>query len=243
VFSYDRAMLDVIARALEELDRELEPAARRFDSGPPLAKRAIVLPSAFNPPTLAHQHLLQAAALFEGDGRAPHRDAIALLTTRNVDKGVHGASLADRIGMLLALLEEAPGIAVVASNQARIIDQAEALTRSLGLEELTFVVGIDTLERLFAPRYYTDMERELAPFFERHTVLAANRGGVSARDVERWISDNAGPFAGRVSALEIDAFPASMSSSQVREALADGDDHHALSPGVRGYILEHRLYR
>jgi nicotinic acid mononucleotide adenylyltransferase len=168
---------------------------------------------------------------------------VALLTTKNVDKALHGASLAHRVGMLLALREEAPQIAVVASNQARIIDQAEALTRSFGFQQLTFVVGFDTLERLFASRYYADMERELEPFFEHHRVLAANRATTSAPEVVTWIGTNAGPFTQRIQVLEIDDYPASLSSTEVRRALAATDDHPALSPAVRRYILEHRLYR
>ena len=244
-----------IVAGLVALDAARAPSACRFDEGLPFGSHAVVLPSAFNPPTLAHQHLLERAVSSPspasvarrergpgGEGHARQPAPIALLTTRNVDKGLYGATLADRVGMLLALRSEWPALAVVASNQARIIDQAESLTAAFGFETLTFVVGFDTLERLFAPRYYTNMERELAPFFERHRVLAANRGNVSAERVADWIAGNAGSFADRVSALEIDEFPATLSSTQVRDALSEADDHPALSRAVRQYIREHGLY-
>ena len=107
----------------------------------------------------------------------------------------------------------------------------------------SLVVGFDTLERLFAPRYYEDMERELAPFFERHRVLAANRATVGARDVEAWLDANAGAFRERIAVLEIDEVPASLSSTQVREALQGNRQAFDVAPGVRRYIEEHGLYR
>ncbi len=139
-------MTEELAVRLERLDAAARPAAERFDAGGPLGRTAAVLPSAFNPPTHAHQHLLERALETFGIS-----SAIALLTTRNVDKGLHGAPLADRVGMLLALGEAFPGLAVMAANQARIIDQAVALALLLPGVELDFVVGFDTLERLFAP--------------------------------------------------------------------------------------------
>ena len=231
-----------IASELAELDARPEAAAVQFDSGTRLTGRLVVLPSAFNPPTLAHQHLLERAADFAGGARP-----VALLTTKNVDKGIHGASLPQRVEMLLALRDEWPILSVVACNQARIIDQAMALRHSFetGSEagDLRFVVGFDTLERLFAPRYYKDMETELAPFFERCRVMASNRADVDVDAVRAWVGAHAGPFAKRIDVLEIEEFPASLSSSQVREALKAGEPAETVPDAVRRYIELHQLYR
>ena len=72
-----------IERSLEELHDAAEPRVVRFDRGVDLAGAVAVLPSAFNPPTLAHLHLLQIASEV-----TPGTTAAALLTTRNVAKGV-----------------------------------------------------------------------------------------------------------------------------------------------------------
>jgi nicotinamide-nucleotide adenylyltransferase len=239
---------------LSALDGTETPSAVRFDDGPSFAGGLVVLPSAFNPPTLAHQHLLERALTpgpsFDvtgegglGHGEENRRRPVALLTTRNVDKGVHGATLEQRVEMLLALGQEWPLLAVVASNQARIIDQAESLRAAFGKDlDLTFVVGFDTLERLFAERYYSDMEAELAPFFGHSRVLAANRADIGPRQVSTWIERHAGPFANWIDVIEIDEGPASMSSTKAREAVAEGAGD-MLPASVERYIRKHALYR
>jgi nicotinic acid mononucleotide adenylyltransferase len=227
-----------LGNLLSELDATPTPAVARFDSGGPFRGRLAFLPSAYNPPTLAHVDLLESA--LEVDGV---KHVAAMLTTRNVAKHVFGASLHDRVAMLLELHHERPELAVLAANAARIIDQANALSTALGDVGVDAIVGFDTLERLFDPRYYADMERELAPFFERHRVIAANRGSHGVTDVEAWVHANAGVFAGRILVREIQAYAASLSSTMVRDSLAAGLDELAVSPAVRRYIEQHRLYR
>ncbi|MEO8538624.1 MAG: hypothetical protein ABI577_02710 [bacterium] len=226
-----------VARQLEMLDAVSEPAAVRFDTGRDLSGSVAVLPSAYNPPTVAHHHLLERAVQsFHLNG------AMALLTTRNVDKDLHGASLQDRVGMLLALAESWSELVIVASNQARIVDQALALTSTFPGVQFDFVVGFDTLERLFAPRYYSDMVNELRPFFARHRVLAANRGAVETLGVQEWVLANAKTFATRIEFLEIEEAPAAMSSTHVRRSIAAGIEHDHLMEPVERYIREHGLY-
>jgi nicotinic acid mononucleotide adenylyltransferase len=228
---------DQIERALQELHGQPRPAIARFDPGPEMRGRVVVLPAAFNPPTRAHVHLLDAA-----QDRARTEHALALLTTRNVDKGIYGAPLADRVAMLLAARAEAP-FAVAASNQARILDQAVALRESFPGATFDFVVGFDTLERLFAPRYYDDMERELASFFAHHRVWAANRGDVQPADVAAWIRSHSGRFCDSIEVLEIDDHPASLSSTSAREAAWTAEAERVVPAPVRRYISEHGLYR
>jgi len=230
---------DVVS-TLEQLDRATEPAVTRFDPGPPFAGRVAVLPSAFNPPTVAHMELLSL-------GRSdPGIDSMAaLLTTRNVDKGLHGASLAHRVEMLLAMSANGTTCAVLAANVARIADQARALRNTYGRIDFDFVVGYDTLVRLFDSRYYDDMSADLNKFFAHHRVIAANRGEVTVTGVQAFLERD--PVARRyrdcMLIRELDEHPASLSSTAVREAAARGDEHPAVCREVADYILRHRLYR
>lgn len=211
----------------------------RFDGGPPFVSRIAVLPAAYNPPTLAHSNLLELGRSEPGVSASA-----ALLSTRNVDKGVHGATLAQRIQMLLTL-HAANGIAVLATNRARLVDQSRALRVAFPGVGFDFVVGYDTLVRVFDERYYDDMAAELAPFFAEHRLVATNRAEHSVAEVERFLQ--AHPLArqhrDRILVRQIDEHPASLSSSAARADAAAGMDSTHLPPPVAAYIREHGLYR
>ena len=229
-----------IAVMLDRLDRVSSPAVARFDPGAPFAGRVAVLPSAFNPPTVAHMELMKLARDLPGVD-----SAAALLTTKNVDKGLHGASLAHRIGMLLAMSEDGARCAVLAANVARIADQGRALRETYPAADFDFVVGYDTLVRLFDSRYYEDMGADLDDFFGRHRVIAANRGDATVAAVEAFLDRNteASRRRDRVIVCELHEDPASLSSTAAREAAARGEVHAAVAGTVAEYISRHRLYR
>jgi len=170
--------------------------------------------------------------------------AIALLTTRNVSKGVFGAGLGHRVEMLLALHEDQPDISVFAANAARIADQAEALRACLPGVALDFIVGYDTLVRLFEPHFYADAHAELAAFFANHGVIAANRGDMDVQAVEACLErPDVAPFAPQIAVIGLDDYRASISSTEAREAVANGLVPETVPAPVLQYIREHRLYR
>ena len=51
---------------LRAIDLEFAPAVTRFDAANSFAGRVAVLPSAFNPPTIAHLHMLERALEMDG---------------------------------------------------------------------------------------------------------------------------------------------------------------------------------
>ena len=227
-----------LGERLEALARMESPAVARFDSEGPLRGGWAVLPSAFNPPTRAHLRLLDLAEAVAGvEGGA------ALLTTRNVAKGIEGAALADRIGMLLAVRESRPALAVLAANQARIVDQAAALRATWPEAAFDFVLGYDTLVRLFDEQYYEGaMEVELDPFFERHRVIAANRGDVTAADVSGYVAKRAARYADRIVTVALDEEHGRIASSDARALIEAGEGSDDLPVEVAGYIRAHSLY-
>jgi nicotinic acid mononucleotide adenylyltransferase len=224
-----------IAERLAALDEATEHRVLRFHDGPPFEGRVAVLPSAFNPPTLAHLALLALGAE-EGGAQA------ALFTTRNVDKGLHGAMPAQRVEMLLAARQVQP-FAVLATNAARIVDQAAALRGCWPGCRFDFVMGHDTLIRLFDAKYYEDMAGDLRRFFAAHRVIATNRGAAGVDIVEAFLREpHVAPFAGGVEPRALHEYPASLSSTAAREAAAAGLAR--LVPGpVAEYVRAHRLYR
>jgi len=229
--------LEAIAGQLAALDQAPGPSVVRFDDGPGFRTRVAVLPSAFNPPTAAHAGLLELAATLPDIGATA-----ALLSTRNVDKGIFGASLADRIGMLLAARETDPDLAVLASNAARIADQAAALREAWPGIGFDFVVGYDTLVRLFEPRYYDDMDAALRGFFAQHRVIAANRADATTEDVLAYLETPVvRPYRDRIVVLELDEARAALSSTAVRNGQPLPID--PVVPPVARYIAERGLYR
>jgi nicotinic acid mononucleotide adenylyltransferase len=228
-----------IAVRLAGLHETPSPAATRFDEGARFGGRVAVLPSAFNPPTRAHLGLLDLAAEVEGVSAVA-----ALLSTNNVDKQVTGAPLSHRVGMLLAAQRAAPRLAVLGSNAARLVDQGEALTGAFPGTDFDFIVGYDTLVRVFDPRYYEEMDADLERFFAAHRLIAANRAQATAEAVRDYLGDErVRPYARRIVVLELDDFHAQLSSTGARAAAGAGADSPALEPGVAAYIREHGLYR
>ena len=231
-------MEGTLAERLQALAAAEVPAVARFDPGGHLRGGWAVLPSAFNPPTRAHLRLLDLAQGVEGVA-----GGAALLTTRNVAKGVEGASLGDRIGMLLAARGSRPGLAVLAANQARIVDQAAALREAWPDARFDFVLGHDTLVRLVDEQYYDGpMEAELDPFFEKHRVIAANRGEVTVAEMGAWVAARAGRWAGRIVPVALDGEHRTMASSEARALIGAGEASGDVPPEVAAYIRAHGLY-
>ena len=229
-----------VEQLLARVERAPEFVAERVDGGEELRTRVAVLPAAFNPPTEAHAELLRRAPAAAG-ATTP----AALLTTRNVDKGIFGASLSQRIDMLLALREEQPQLAVLVANAARLADQGEALRARFPGTTFDFVVGYDTLVRLFEPRYYDDMGRALESFFAHHRVIAANRDGTGPEDIRRFLAEpGLRRYRGRVIPLELDPEQAKLSSSGFRERAGEEDAPFAQLPAaVAAYVARTGLYR
>ncbi|MCY3602798.1 MAG: hypothetical protein OXH12_06920 [Chloroflexi bacterium] len=231
-------MAGTIEERLAELAGSEAPAVTRFDAGEGLRGGWAVLPSAFNPPTRAHLRLLDLA-----QGVVGVTGGAALLTTRNVAKGVEGASLEDRIGMLLAARESRPGLAVLGANQARIVDQAAGLRDAWPEASFDFVLGHDTLIRLFDEQYYDgSMEVVLDPFFERHRVIAANRGEVTPGAMREWVAEQASRYADRIVTVALDQEHGRMASSAIRAQIEAGEGSNDLPEGVAEYIRERGLY-
>jgi nicotinic acid mononucleotide adenylyltransferase len=231
--------LPEITAAINQLDSGPALRVARFDIGAALSGRVAVLPSAFNPPTVAHLHLLETALVVDGI-----TSAAAMLTTRNVAKEVFGASLPERVGMLLALARSHSALAVLAVSAARLADQGEALRSTFPGVEFDFVVGYDTLIRVFDERYYSEMAVELRVFFGRHRLIATNRGAAGVEEVARYLEQpEIRPYAHRVVVRELDDHPASLSSSAAREQILRLNGSDALPQEVERYIQEHGLYR
>lgn len=226
--------------AIARLDAFPLPAVLRFDRASELIGQVAVLPSAFNPPTEAHLALLEAARQESGSTWG-----LALLSTRNVDKPLDGAPLHHRVGMLLAICADTPGLAVAATNAARIVEQARALRRAFPSARFEFVVGSDTLVRLFDERYYRadEMVPLLDELFRWHRVFVAARSAVPTEALADLLRSRAARWRDGVTPLETPRWLAAISSTEARMSVARGLPAAGTPAVVARYIARHRLYR
>lgn len=166
------------------------------------------------------------------------------LAKANVDKSITGAPLHERLMMLRRLVAGRERFSVVATSHGRFLDKTRAFRRLFPAVELFFIVGFDTLVRVFDPKYYADRDAELAELFAQSRFLCANRGETSVRDVNAWIEHPENRrFADAVLTMELDVFTAAVSSTRAREELSRLGVSADVPPAVLEYIRERQLYR
>ncbi|KAJ6507878.1 hypothetical protein C8R47DRAFT_60429 [Mycena vitilis] len=238
-----------------------------------------VLDSSFNPPTLAHLALADAPRPSIGEDSGGEYDAkIYLLSVRNADKSLTptDATYIQRLEMMLLLAQdsveqaESHEVAIGIIHEPTFVGKASKLLafmehRLSGLgfapprPQLTFLLGMDTLERVLAPRYYgsspTDPDAETKMFVSLHKFFApehdnarifcARRASSSSTEAatlklaEGYLAEQ------RIVLIDIGEAEQTYSSTAVRNALGRRDDQSwttLVSPGVRDYIARETLY-
>jgi nicotinamide-nucleotide adenylyltransferase len=245
----------------------------------PAPLKIAVLDSSFNPPTRAHLALATypyASASQTIDTSPCHYDALLLLlSVRNADKTLKpaDATYPQRVEMMvqfgnhLKSVEGSSNFAVGIIDEPTFIGKANILRPLLtdvhaafgigrvGIE-LTFLVGMDTLERLFAPRYYGSEEamrvatKKFLSVEELGCRVACARRTMSEVDQieqERKAVEEAREFidAGRVVLIDIGERERTMSSSEARGLRSKGDDSWVdlVPSAVAEIITRDGLYR
>jgi len=179
----------------------------------------LILDASFNPLTLAHTRMVELASAV-----CPPHEIVLMLSRANVDKDVFGADLGQRLAMLLPYAAGQIHTSIIGCSHARFVDKADAL-RPLYPEatRTTFIIGHDTLRRLFDRKYYADMEGDLDRLFAGCGFVAANRGSLGLEAMQDFMRRPAcRPYAGRVHLIHLEAPYADMSSTQVREQRRQG---------------------
>lgn len=186
------------------------------------AQRVCLLAGSFNPLTLAHVALAQAA-------RAVAALDLVVWTCAavTVDKeSVARATLADRLVQLAAHLRGQPAAALVLVNRGLYVDQARALRAELAPDaDLAIVIGYDKLVQIFDPRYYADREAALQALFGVARLLVAPRGEDGAEAVAALLArpENR-PYTRHVTYIPLAAEHATESSSAARALAANTPD-------------------
>lgn len=209
-----------------------------------------VLSASYNPPTAAHMMLCRSA-----HEQLQFNEIALLLTAVNADKKVTGASLPQRLQMLERLASrgeakiDAP-LSIVACSHPRFVDMAQALSALYENERQSkptfyFILGYDTLVRVFDPKYYKDMAAELAPFFAKAHVVAFNRDDDNESAIQQVLArPEVALFRSKIYACTItDPLINTASSTEARARTKDGRDaSDLLAPSTIDFIRESGLY-
>jgi nicotinamide-nucleotide adenylyltransferase len=220
-----------MAKLLAGLDPEGPPRvafARRAPDG--IRGRGghlLCLSASFNPLTVAHVWLIQEAGRI-----VPPNEVLLLLAKANVDKAVEGFPLERRLSLLLRFAESRPAFSVAAVSHGRFVDKAQAIRPHYPRgTRLAFLVGFDTLLRLFDPKYYADPAASLSALFGASEFIAANRAPHPPEAVTAFLArPDVAPYADRIRAVRLPEDIAAISATAIRARLARGEPVTSLVP-------------
>ena len=195
-----------------------------FRRAGPLPARLGILPGTFNPVTVAHMALAEAA-LEAVD------EVVFVLPRLFPHKAYSGAGFEERIAMLHAAIAAHPAFSVAASDGGLYLEIADECRAAYGpAVRLACLCGRDAAERILAWEYgRPGVPEEMLHSFD---LLVANRAGGYVIP-PRWSHairtlSLAGPFD-------------HVSASEVRERAASGQPwEHLVPPAIRGEVR--RIY-
>jgi len=236
-------------RDLEALVDQLDPngipqirwvyrAARHIREG---GRRLGIFSGSFNPLTVAHIKMIEAAQ------KKYDLDEILLILARaNVDKGVFGLSLADRLLILKEYAANREDYSVIACSHGKFIEKIEALKPAYPSgTHFSFIVGYDTFIRLFDPKYYTDLHSALEALFDQCRFIVANRQDYDADAVRQVMeSRDYRRYSSGIDLIELPDFYADISSTDIRAQIQAGNSVDHLVPSeVQGFLKAVQAYQ
>lgn len=173
----------------------------RKRSGSPA--RLAVLPGSFNPPTIAHLELAQAA-------QSAVDEVVFVLPRSFPHKEYFGATLAERVELLIAA---DPQASIATTDGGLYIEIAREFNAHFGPETRIFLLcGRDAAERILTWDY--GRERVVEEILAQFELLVAPRGG----DFEPPPQ-----FINRIQKLDVAPHLNDISSTELRERIARGD--------------------
>jgi nicotinic acid mononucleotide adenylyltransferase len=200
----------------------------------------LCLSASFNPMTTAH-----AALIGEASRLIPPGEVLLLLAVANVDKAITGVPLAVRLDLLRRFAESRPTVSVAAVGHGRFVDKLEAIRTAYPAgTRLVFLLGFDTLVRLFEPKYYTDPAASLSRLFEGSECVVANRAPEPLEAIAAFLARaDVAPFADRIRVIRLSENLAAVSATAVRARLARGEPVAGLVPPEIAAPLEAAWHR
>lgn len=192
-------------------------------------KKLGIFSGSFNPITVAHTKMIEEAQKqFQLD------EILLLLAKANVDKDVFGLPLAARILTLKRFAETGNELSIGISSHGRYIDKVAALKAFYPVNtEYHFIVGYDTLVRIFDAKYYSDLDAELGDLFSQCRFIVANRENVDIETINHYLAQpSQQPYRQFIDCLILPDSYKDISSTEARKRLERGDTISHLVPSV-----------
>lgn len=200
----------------------------------PAPTRLGVLGGAYNPITLAHLAVAEAAMTHFGID-----EVLFLLPQVSPHKTIFGASLEQRLDMMRLAVEDAPYAAVGLSSHGLFVDMYEGLLAVYPQRpEVFFLTGRDAAERILA-WHYDDAEEALKRMFDAFQFIVCSRQGPFTMPDDPLLT----PYRDRIHSCPLPPQADAISATEVRERRERGLPIDDLVPGpVADYIAAHKLY-
>ena len=200
----------------------------------PAPTRLGVLGGAYNPITLAHLAVSEAAMTHFGID-----EVLFLLPQVPPHKTIFGASLEQRLEMMRLAVADVPYAAVGLSTHGLFVDMYEGLLAVYPHRpEVFFLTGRDAAERILA-WHYDDAEEALKRMFESFQFIVCSRQGPFTLPNDPLLA----PYRDRIHSCVLPPHADAISATEVRERSLRGLPIDGLVPApVAAYIAAHKLY-
>lgn len=188
-----------------------------------------VFSGSFNPPTVAHVRLCEHAQKQLG-----LHEVLLLHAIVNVDKVDFDFSLQERLEMMMAVAQERLDWSAALCSHGRFAEKAQGVAEAyIEGTEVWFIVGHDTLVRIFEPHFYPDipMGYALQQFFKISSLAVFARGDADEKTIQKFLErSEVKPFADRIVVLPSEPFLLWVSSTLVRQKLRSREQVGELVP-------------
>jgi len=212
-------------------------------------RQLIVLDSSFNPPTVAHAEMIHSAV--RSSSVAKPR-ILLLLAVQNADKAPAPASFPTRLAMMESfghgILDKADveGVDIGVTTEPYFPDKASAMEETYAGMRQVFLVGYDTLIRVFDAKYYPEgsMDSVIQPFLAKASLRVTLRtdGKWGGREEQHAFWEGLEAWQRKEVEL-VEGVGGAVSSSRVREKVCQGEDIGELvGEDIQWWIKEANLY-
>ncbi|RCH82962.1 hypothetical protein CU097_001122, partial [Rhizopus azygosporus] len=174
-----------------------------------------------------------------------HFDALLLLlSTKNADKQLTGATIVQRVQMMELMAARYPNSAVGLTPHAKFVDKAAHIQAWLPDTrlELYFIMGYDTIVRLLDPKYYMPrpVMEVLGPFLNTCHIICADRGEGEEQKAF-WDKLKLGTCS--IRRIQLDPAFTTLSSTMARTRIMQGQSVlDVLDPDIAQFVQDHHIY-